>query len=160
MRFQEIMEAGAMPIYYFAYGMLTDPDNMSGAELIGAATLNNFEFELFTHANVQPKAGASTVGVLWVIDRQLLGHLDQIEGYPHYYDRKTVPVFASGQRYEAEVYTMTPASRDAVMGRPTSKGYVASLVRGYKNAGIPLTQLSIAYQRDQQRDKTVSNNHR
>lgn len=154
------MESGAMPIYYFAYGMLTDPDNMSGAELIGAATLNNFQFELFAHANVYPTAGASTMGVLWAIDRQLLGHLDQIEGYPHYYDRKTVPVFANGQRYEAEVYTMTPESRYHSQGRSTSKKYVDSLVRGYTNAGVPLTQIKTAYQRDQQVDKTVQNNHR
>lgn len=155
-----IMEAGAMPIYYFAYGMLTDPDNMSGAELVGAATLNNFEFELFAHANVQPKPGARTDGVLWIIDRQMMGHLDQIEGYPHYYDRKTVPVICDGQRYEAQVYTMTPESRYHSQGRSTSKSYVSSLMRGYNHAGVPLTQINTAYQRDQQVDKTVQNNHR
>jgi gamma-glutamylcyclotransferase (GGCT)/AIG2-like uncharacterized protein YtfP len=149
MRFSEIMEAGAMPIYYFSYGMLTDPENMAGAELIGPALLRNFEFELFTHANVHSKPGANTVGVLWNIDRQLLGHLDQIEGYPHYYDRKTVPVFANGKRYEAEVYVMTPDSRRYMMGKKTSNSYVQSLIRGYNNAGISLDQIQVAYDRDQ-----------
>ena len=152
MRFHEIMEAGAMPIYYFAYGMLTDPDNMEGAELIGPATLKNFQFELFAHANVHPAAGTNVTGVLWSIDRNLLGVLDQIEGYPHYYDRKTVPVFANGKRYEAEVYTMTPSSREHSQGRATSKSYVNSLVRGYTNAGVPLDQISTAYNRDQPKD--------
>jgi gamma-glutamylcyclotransferase (GGCT)/AIG2-like uncharacterized protein YtfP len=144
-----IMEAGAMPIYYFAYGMLTDPDHMPGAELIGAATLNNFQFELLAHANVHPEAGAQAMGVLWAIDRQLLGQLDRIEGYPHYYDRKTVPVICDGQRYEAEVYTMTPESRQHSQGRPASKSYINTLAKGYRNAGIPLTQISNAFQRDQ-----------
>ena len=144
-----IMEAGAMPIYYFAYGMLTDPDYMPGAELMGAATLNNFEFELLAHANVHPVAGAQATGVLWAIDRQLLAQLDQVEGYPHYYDRKTVPVICDGRRYEAEVYTMTPESRRLSQGRPVSPRYVQTVIKGYNHAGVPVTQIDQAYQRDQ-----------
>jgi hypothetical protein len=144
-----LMEAGAMPIYYFAYGMLTDPDYMAGAELIGAATLNNFEFELLGHANVHPQAGASSAGVLWAIDRQLLSELDRVEGYPHYYDRKTVPVMCDGQRYEAEVYSMTPESRARSQGQPVSPRYVQTVVKGYNHAGVPVTQIDQAYQRDQ-----------
>lgn len=152
-----LMEAGAMPIYYFAYGMLTDPDHMPGAELIGAATLNNFEFELFVHANVHPQAGARTAGVLWAIDRELLAELDQIEGYPTYYDRKTVPVICNGQRYEAAVYTMTPESRRHSQGRTTSNSYINTITKGYNNAGIPLTQLKQAFRRDQP-NETVPHN--
>jgi gamma-glutamylcyclotransferase (GGCT)/AIG2-like uncharacterized protein YtfP len=143
-----LTEAGAMPIYYFAYGMLTDPEIMQGAELIGPATLNNFTFELLSHANVYPKAGAIAAGVLWAIDRQLLAHLDRIEGYPFYYDRKTVPVICNGQRYEAELYTMTPESREHSQGRIPSNGYVQSLVRGYNHAGVPLDQINAAYHPD------------
>lgn len=138
-----------MPIYYFSYGMLTDPENIEGAELVGPASLQNFEFELFAHANVHAKPGTSTAGVLWIIDRQQLGHLDQIEGYPHYYDRKTVPVFANGKRYEAEVYMMTPDSRKYSIGKKTSNSYIQSLIRGYNNAGISLDQIELAYDRDQ-----------
>ena len=138
-----------MPIYYFSYGMLTDPENMEGAELVGPAFLQNFQFELFAHANVHAKAGAVAAGVLWIVDRQQLGHLDRIEGYPHYYDRKTVPVFSNGKRYEAEVYVMTPSSRKYSINKKTSNSYVQSLIRGYNNAGIPLDQIEQAYDRDQ-----------
>ena len=151
MKISEVLtEAGAAPRYYFAYGMLTDPNNMHGAELVGPALLRNFEFELFRFANVNPVPGAHVIGSLWQLDSNLLGQLDQIEGYPTLYDRKTVPVFTpDGHRYEAELYTMTPYTRERMLGTATTQSYVNSLTRGYKNAGIPMDQLSDAFRRDQ-----------
>lgn len=153
MKISEVLtEAGAAPRYYFAYGMLTDPNNMHGAELVGPALLRNFEFELFRFANVNPVPGAHVIGSLWQLDSNLLGQLDQIEGYPTLYDRKTVPVFTpDGHRYEAELYTMTPYTRERMLGTATTQSYVNSLTRGYKNAGIPMDQLSDAFRRDQPR---------
>ena len=134
-------EADAAPIYYFAYGMLTDPELMPNANLVGKAILHNFVFEMFAYANVLPSAGSTVVGSLWEIDRELLHKLDQTEGYPDLYDRKTVPVFAAGQRYVAEVYTMTPATRRDFAGSEPSDGYIQRIERGYQNAGIPMSQL-------------------
>jgi predicted chitinase/gamma-glutamylcyclotransferase (GGCT)/AIG2-like uncharacterized protein YtfP len=137
-------EAGAAPIYYFAYGMLTDPELMPGAEFVGRAELKNFVFEMFTYANVFPYPGARVIGSLWAIDRQLLSQLDQTEGYPTLYDRKTVPVFANGERHEAAIYTMTPETREYMQGTEPNDAYIARLERGYNNAGIPLRQLDDA----------------
>ena len=139
-----LLEAGAVPVYYFAYGMLTDPELMPGANLIGSAELKNFKLEMFAYANVFPTPGATVIGSLWAIDRQLLAQLDNTEDYPTLYDRKTVPVFANGQRYEAELYTMTPGTRDYMVGKLPSEGYIQRIERGYQNAGIPFDQLDDA----------------
>ena len=132
------------PIWYFSYGMLTDPRKMKGAELIGAAELKNFNFELLLFANVIPMAGKTVTGVLWNVTRDFLGDLDQIEGCPWLYNRKTVPVYCNGTRYEAEVYTMTPDQRDDLYGTLPSKTYIRSLIVGYQHSGISLTQISNA----------------
>jgi predicted chitinase/gamma-glutamylcyclotransferase (GGCT)/AIG2-like uncharacterized protein YtfP len=145
MKFTDLLkEAGAAPIYYFAYGMLTDPEIMPGATLVGAAELKNFVFEMFVYANVLPAPGARVIGSLWEIDRELLSQLDQTEGYPSLYDRKSVPVFCKGRRYEAEIYTMTPSTREHMQGSEPSEHYIRRLERGYENAGIPLRQLDDA----------------
>ena len=136
-----IMESGEAPIYYFAYGMLCDPEVMTEAEMIGAAVLPNFQFELLRFANVIPTPGAKVSGTLWNISRKFLSELDMIEGYPQFYDRKTVPVTVKGQRYEAAVYTMTPESREQPDDTYPSQKYVDKIVRGYQHAGIPLDQL-------------------
>jgi gamma-glutamylcyclotransferase (GGCT)/AIG2-like uncharacterized protein YtfP len=131
------------PIYYFAYGMLTDPRQMEGAEFVGAATLPNFAFEFRGYANVYPTR--STVqGVLWKVSREWLAHLDRVEGYPTLYDRKTVPVYCKGQRYEANLYTMTPDTRERLAGKNPRRVYVMKLVKGYNNADLPLQQISQA----------------
>ncbi len=142
MKIDEVLtEAGAVPIYYFAYGMLTDPELMPGAEFIGRAELHNFSFEMFAYANVHPDTNGRVYGSLWAIDRQLLSQLDRTEGYPTLYDRKTVPVMCGGERYEAEVYTMTPATRKYMHGEQPSQSYIARIARGYHNAGIPMRQV-------------------
>lgn len=142
MKIDEVLtEAGAAPIYYFAYGMLTDPELMPGADFIGRAELHNFSFEMFAYANVHPYPGGRVYGSLWAIDRQLLSRLDMTEGYPTLYDRKTVPVIHRGQRYEAELYTMTPSTRKYMKGEVPSDSYINRIVRGYQNAGIPMQQV-------------------
>lgn len=136
-----LTEAGEQPIYYFAYGMLTDPDHMQGVELVGKAELKNFTFQMYCYANVFPQAGSKVFGSLWVINREMLHKLDMIEGYPSLYDRKMVPVICDGQRYEAFVYVMTPQTIEDVQDTAPSKGYINRIIRGYNNAGIPLQQL-------------------
>lgn len=131
------------PIYYFAYGMLTDPRLMSDAELVGTARLPNHSLEFRGYANVIPSRD-SVPGVLWSVDRKKLHDLDQAEGYPSLYDRKTVPVLADGQRYEAMIYTMTPATKQHLKNRKPSRSYVMRLVKGYNAAGIPLSKITQA----------------
>lgn len=136
-----LLEAGAAPIYYFAFGMLTDPEYMQGVELIGVAELRNFRYEMLQYADVVPEAGSTVYGCLWSLDRAMLSQLDRIEGYPTLYDRKTVPAYVDGKKYVAELYTMTPETRQQLQGTRPSQGYINSIVRGYHNAGVPLDQL-------------------
>ena len=139
-----LLEAGEQPIYYFAYGMLTDPDIMQDVELVGVAALPNFRYEMLQYANVFPDSGSTVYGCLWRVNRQLIGKLDQIEGYPQLYDRKTVPTYVDGKKYVAELYTMTPATRDQLSGTVPRQNYVNKIVRGYNHAGVPLEQVKLA----------------
>ena len=147
MKVNEVITEGRnddVPVYYFAYGMLTDPQLMHGLELVGVGELRNFEYKMYAWANVEPAPGNRVLGCLWAIDRREIARLDQAEGYPSLYDRRTYPVICHGKKYAAEVYIMTPATLEQVEGTAPKQGYVDRVVRGYSNAGIPLTQLENA----------------
>jgi gamma-glutamylcyclotransferase (GGCT)/AIG2-like uncharacterized protein YtfP len=138
------LEAGEQPIYYFAYGMLTDPEIMDGIELVGVAKLPNFRYEMFEYANVVPEPSSVVYGCLWKVDRRIIANLDRVEGYPTLYDRKTVPVYVKGQKYAAELYTMTPATREQLADTGPSDSYIEKIERGYSHAGVPLAQVDAA----------------
>lgn len=140
-----ITEAGSEPIYYFAYGMLTDPQMMPGAEFIGHGILQNYAYEFARYANVYEQGGSQVDGVLWELPTDYIRELDQVEGYPHFYGRKTVPVISGGQRYEAWVYYMTPSARSSLQGQLPSNSYVMSILNGFRHAGITPQQVSDAY---------------
>ena len=57
---------------YFAYGMNTNLEQMArrcpGAVCLGAAWINNYQFEFRHHADIQKQPGAVCHGVLWEID--------------------------------------------------------------------------------------------
>jgi gamma-glutamylcyclotransferase (GGCT)/AIG2-like uncharacterized protein YtfP len=135
------------PVYYFAYGMLTDPKNMPGCQAIGAARLHNHRLEFYQYADVEQHAGTEVRGVLWSLPMGMLSQLDQVEGVPYLYNRKTMPVTAGGQRYEAYVYTMTPQARQQVKNRAPSTSYLRTLARGYIKFDLPNSQLHSAIQR-------------
>lgn len=139
-----VQESLQNPIFYFAYGMLTDPKYMFGADLVGVAELKNFEYKMYQFANVEPATGESVFGCLWAIDKEILSHLDKMEGYPTLYDRRTYPVYVNGEKYPAEVYVMTPNTLRSVQGTFPSKEYLKTVARGYINAGIPTEQIQAA----------------
>jgi len=139
-----IVEAGGIPTYYFAYGMLCDPDNMIGIKLIGVGELRNFAYRMYQFANVEPSTGDSVYGCLWEVDRRVISQLDRVEGYPEMYDRRTYPVYCDGEKYPAEVYVMTPSTLRYVQGTIPSRGYIQSVKNGYQHAGVPLHQLYAA----------------
>lgn len=132
------------PIYYFAYGMLTDPKHMKGLEMVGVAELPNFEYKLYQFANVEPKGGSKVYGTLWAIDRNVLSQLDKVEGYPELYDRRTYPVYVDGDKYVAEVYVMTPMALRYSKGTKPKREYLQSIARGYLHAGVPTEQIQKA----------------
>ena len=137
----------APKVYYFAYGLLTDPRIMRGAELIGRAELKNHRLEFRGFANVTESPGDTVYGALWQLPDGFLNHLDQIEGYPEMYDRRTVPVLCDGKKYTAEVYKMTPHYQEYFDTRREPKlDYLSRLARGYIHVGVPNQQLHQAVQ--------------
>jgi len=142
-----INEAGGEPIYYFAYGMLTDPSHMRGARFVDRAALLNHKFEFRRYANVVETAGNQVDGVLWELPTDMIRELDQVEGYPSLYGRKTVPVYTEdGQRYEAWVYYMTPETVNRTKhDRMPSNSYITTILNGYRHAGIASQQVNDAY---------------
>jgi len=130
-------------VYYFAYGMLTDPRNMRGATLVGRGELRNHRLEFLRFANVIESAGDQTYGALWELPNGYLSRLDMTEGFPEMYDRRLVPVYCDGQRYEAYVYKMTPQYREHFAARPKpTLEYLYTLAKGYVNVGVPNSQLT------------------
>ena len=145
MKIQDIItesrEYPEQPVYYFAYGMLTDPEIMVGAQLVGVGMLLNFKYQMYRWANVEPNTGSKVYGCLWALDRKKISELDRAEGYPDLYDRRTYPVYVQGQKYAAEVYIMTPRTLRGVQGTKPKNEYIRRIKRGYTNAGVPLSQL-------------------
>lgn len=130
-----------MTIYYFAYGMNSDPQQMrlrTGVpRAIGSASIQNHAFRFSTHADVYPKVGSETVGVLWSLNEQQLAQLDDREGYPYYYNRKIVDVESGGKIYQAWMYYMV----GEVVPYPPSDEYYAMLDRGYTHFAVPKYQI-------------------
>jgi gamma-glutamylcyclotransferase (GGCT)/AIG2-like uncharacterized protein YtfP len=161
-KLEEAVRRRHLPIYYFAYGMLTDPQYMGdvGARMVGRAVLEGYELEMFLHANVHPNPGNQVIGTLWQINKSMLASLDRTEGYPDYYIRREVPVWcdATDKRYKATVYVMTKGSRDDSIGRQPSPRYIEMIARGYHHAGIPLNQLEHAVE-ESKRNSTHSRSY-
>jgi gamma-glutamylcyclotransferase (GGCT)/AIG2-like uncharacterized protein YtfP len=126
---------------YFAYGMNTNPEEMTlrcpGAKSLGHARLINHAFRFAQHADVEPCDGSYVDGVLWDITDNNLKALDQLEGYPYYYDRVVSSVIQGARTFHVLVYRMQPGRRDS---EPT-RGYYTLIHEGYRAHGIPTDQL-------------------
>jgi gamma-glutamylcyclotransferase (GGCT)/AIG2-like uncharacterized protein YtfP len=126
---------------YFAYGMNTNPVEMShrcpGAVSLGHARLINHTFRFAQHADVEPCADSYVDGVLWEITDEHLRALDLLEGYPHYYNRVVSSVIHGVRTFHVLVYRMQPGHLDS---EPT-RGYYNLIQEGYRAHGVPTDQL-------------------
>lgn len=126
---------------YFAYGMNTHRDQMSmrcpGARPLGRAVLHGHKFEFKSFATVTPSEKDSLEGVLWTITKSDEWALDILEGYPKFYDKKSVVVEHDGQRYIAMTYFMDP--REQI--RAPSASYYSLVSEGYQQFGLSQSQL-------------------
>ena len=126
---------------YFAYGMNTNSQGMAGrcprAVAFGHARLLGHRFRFAGPADVQVNRFCSVDGVLWDITEDCLRSLDQLEGYPWYYDRKWADVELDGEICQAMVYFMQPGNRNS----PPSSGYFATVLEGYEEFAVPTEQL-------------------
>ena len=126
---------------YFAYGMNTNPREMAlrcpGATSMGHARLINHSFRFAQHADVEPCSDSYVDGVLWEINEENLQALDNLEGYPYYYNRVVASVVHGVRTYHALVYRMQPGNRNS----PPTHGYYNLVQEGYRAHNVPLDQL-------------------
>ena len=126
---------------YFAYGMNTNQEEMAlrcpGAVALGFAILLGYRFEFKSFATILPNPGESVEGVLWTITEADELALDMLEGYPEFYDKKTVSVDHKDQLYIAMTYIMGPREQSF----PPSDGYYSMVSQGYQQFGLCQQQL-------------------
>jgi len=126
---------------YFAYGMNTNRSEMAqrcpGALSLGHARLVDRIFRFATHADVVKCRDSYVDGVLWTIDDFHLNALDRLEGYPYYYNRRSLRVAHNDRIVMAETYYMQPGNLDSL----PSQGYFDMVVEGYNQHNIPLDQV-------------------
>ena len=126
---------------YFAYGMNTNKDEMAyrcpGARALGKAVLPGYRFEFKSFATIVPSPKESVEGVLWTITDTDESALDMLEGYPEFYDKKTLSVEHDNQSYIAMTYIMGPREQ----GYAPSDGYYSMVSEGYQSFGLSQQQL-------------------
>ncbi len=126
---------------YFAYGMNTNRDEMAyrcpGAMPMGRAILPDYRLEFKSFATIVPSPKETVEGVLWTITDSDESALDMLEGYPEFYDKKTVLVQHDNQSYIAMTYIMGPREQ----GYAPSDGYYSMVSEGYQTFGLSQTQL-------------------
>ena len=126
---------------YFAYGMNTNKEEMAyrcpGARALGKAVLPGYRLEFKSFATIVPDPKESVEGVLWTITESDESALDILEGYPEFYDKKTVSVEHDNQSYIAMTYIMGPREK----GYAPSDDYYSMVSEGYQSFGLSQQQL-------------------
>ena len=126
---------------YFAYGMNTNQEEMSyrcpDARALGKAMLPGYRLEFKSFATIVPSPKESVEGVLWTITDTDESALDMLEGYPEFYDKKTLSVEHDNQSYIAMTYIMGPREQ----GYAPSDGYYSMVSEGYQSFGLSQQQL-------------------
>lgn len=135
-----------MKHYLFTYGMLTNTNIMDdGAVSLGAAIIDDWQFEMLTFANVKPKSGSQAEGVLWEINDEILESCDWREGYPSLYNRQEVTAtLRNGETRSCWVYTLTESGRSSYVKGSASLHYVTTVTEGYLQHGVSIEQLTRA----------------
>ena len=126
---------------YFSYGMNTNVSEMAyrcpGAVSLGHARLVDHVFRFAYHADVEACEGSYVDGVLWEINETQLQSLDQLEGYPNYYDRSALTVMHHGRACQALTYRMQSGHPDVA----PSDRYFDLVLEGYQAHNVPTEQL-------------------
>ena len=127
---------------YLAYGMNTNSSEMAyrcpQARSLGPAVLEDHEFRFAVHADIVECPGSIVEGVLWEITDECLKALDCLEGYPTYYERKTVTVtYVDNNSVDALTYYMTGNKPDEL----PSDHYLMMLYEGYAEHDVRAYQI-------------------
>lgn len=108
-----------------------------GAVSLGHAKLIDYAFRFAVHADVVKCQGSYVDGVLWKIDNRNLDALDTLEGYPYYYNRRTLRVSHNDRIFMAHTYYMQPGN---IPDHP-SDSYFNLILEGYQQNNVPTDQL-------------------
>lgn len=133
--------------YYLAYGMNTNlasmakrcPDSVS----LGKVILPDHTFKFKHHADAEYCENSAMECALWVISEKCEKSLDSLEGYPYYYDKKTVQVPWQGRYIDAMIYFMT--STFDMPAKP-SQSYYDMLIQGYHQHEMNTGAVHMAYE--------------
>jgi len=137
---------------YFAYGSNMNTRQMAArcpdAVPLGPARLNDHVMVPRLFADIEPRDGAETYGVLWELDDAALDALDRYESAPRVYRRGLATVdllaFPIGQPapeavpVAAFVYWMTAGTRRERQGQPFSARYRATCAQGAREYRLPV----------------------
>ena len=95
---------------YIAYGSNLNLKQMKrrcpDAEVIGTASLQDYELEFRGVATIVPKKGSAVPVLLWKISPQDEKNLDEYEGFPHLYRKEEYEVDLNGQKITGMAYVM------------------------------------------------------
>lgn len=131
-------------MYYFAYGSNMNHKQIAhicpsavfvGTARLGAHTViyDVLSAEEGPVANLVEKRQGEVIGALYDISTEALAELDEFEGYPDYYQRKSVTVFCVGKLFEAVTYYRYPCS----LGIPEPE-YLNTVMQGALDCSVPL----------------------
>lgn len=126
-------------MFYFAYGANMERFHMRrlcpGSRFVSTAKLADHELAFVRSsptatsgvADLKMARGKVVEGVLWEITEQDLKALDQYEGYPKEYIRRTMTVETpDGKKVQALAYVVANPRRE----QPPSKRYLSLLIQG------------------------------
>ena len=125
--------------FYFAYGMNTNITEMASrcpkAVNLGKCTLKDFELRFRHHADIDLVPGSSMEGVLWFITPECEKALDNLEGYPYYYNKIKVVV-------NNDMIAMAYIMNNKGLEEPPSIQYENCLIEGYSFNGLDVDKLT------------------
>lgn len=133
--------------YYLAYGMNTNLAGMAKrcpkAISLGKVMLIDHTFKFKHHADAEYSPNRVMECALWAITEECEKSLDALEGYPYYYDKKTVTVTWNGKTIEAMIYFMTNTFD---MPSKPSQIYLDMLIQGYHQHEMSTNIIYSAYE--------------
>lgn len=134
---------------YFAYGSNINQEQMDyrcpDACVVGPVVLDNYEllFRRNGYATIAPKEGERVHGLLWSLTPECERSLDRYEGYPRFYDKRTVTVRDGlGRELPVMAYIMDERFREPML---PSTAYYNGILEGYRQNGLPPTALKKAW---------------
>lgn len=126
---------------YLAYGMNSNVDQMAyrcpSSISLGRVDVADHRLVFRGVADIVHSPGDTLQCVLWDITKDCEQALDMLEGYPHFYDKKELPIEFMGHKADAMIYYMVSQYG---LSRP-NQSYQRMLEEGYYAHGLDLDQI-------------------